>query len=64
VSSMTATVRRMSPRQIAVWTAVAILGAVAWGIIALVRGERINAVWLIFAARAHNGGQAGPIGEE
>jgi carbon starvation protein len=40
----------MSPRQIAIWAGVAILGAVAWGIIALVRGEHINAVWLIFAA--------------
>jgi carbon starvation protein len=40
----------MSPRQVAIWVAVAILGAVAWGILALVRGERINAVWLIFAA--------------
>ena len=49
MSSITA-VRRMSPRQIAIWAGVAILGAVAWGIIALVRGEHINAVWLIFAA--------------
>jgi carbon starvation protein len=49
VSSVTA-IRRMSPRQVAIWAAVAILGAVAWGILALARGERINAVWLIFAA--------------
>jgi carbon starvation protein len=39
-------------RSIVVWTAVAIVGAVAWGVIALVRGEQISAAWLIFAALA------------
>jgi carbon starvation protein len=43
-------VRRFKPREALVWTAVALLGAVAWGIVALVRGEQINAVWLLFAA--------------
>jgi carbon starvation protein len=37
-------------RSIVIWTAVALLGAVAWGILALARGEEINAVWLLFAA--------------
>ena len=37
-------------RSIVVWTAVAVLGAIAWGMLALYRGEEINAVWLIFAA--------------
>ncbi len=37
-------------RSIVVWTAVAIVGAVAWGVIALVRDEQISAVWLIAAA--------------
>ena len=37
-------------RSIVVWTAVAVVGAVAWGVIALVRGERISAVWLVAAA--------------
>jgi carbon starvation protein len=41
---------RFKPREALVWTAVALLGAVAWGIVALVRGEQINAVWLLFAA--------------
>ena len=36
--------------RIAIWTAVALVGAVAWGVIALVRGEQISAAWLIFAA--------------
>jgi len=44
------TARRIKPREALVWTAVAILGAVSWGIVALVRGEQINAVWLLFAA--------------
>jgi carbon starvation protein len=39
-------------RSIAIWTVVALVGAVSWGVIALVRGERISAAWLIFAALA------------
>ncbi|MFD5744243.1 carbon starvation CstA family protein [Streptomyces massasporeus] len=41
---------RMSPRSVLLWTAVALLGAVAWGVLALARGERISAVWLVIAA--------------
>jgi carbon starvation protein len=41
---------RITPREALVWTAVAVLGGVSWGIVALVRGEQINAVWLLFAA--------------
>jgi len=33
-----------------VWTAVAVLGAVALGIVALSRGETINAIWVVMAA--------------
>ncbi|MEA2361102.1 MAG: carbon starvation protein [Thermoleophilaceae bacterium] len=42
--------RPVRVRSIVIWTGVALLGAVAWGILALARGERINAVWLLFAA--------------
>jgi carbon starvation protein len=42
--------RRISVRSILIWTGVSILGAVAWGIIALARGESISAAWLIIAA--------------
>jgi carbon starvation protein len=42
--------RRVSVRSILIWTGVSILGAVAWGIIALARGENISAAWLIIAA--------------
>jgi carbon starvation protein len=41
---------RWTPGRIAIWTAVALLGAVAWGILALARGESVNAVWMIVAA--------------
>jgi len=40
------------PRRIAVWVAVAVSGALAWGVIALSRGEKISAIWLIVAALA------------
>src|SRR5829696_1523871 len=41
---------RWTPGRIAIWTVVAVLGAVAWGILALARGESVNAVWLVVAA--------------
>ncbi len=41
---------RSRVRSIVIWSTVAVVGAVAWGVIALVRGERISAVWLIAAA--------------
>ncbi len=41
---------RPSPRSIAVWTLVALVGAVCWGVVALVRDEHISAVWLLGAA--------------
>ncbi|PSL00147.1 carbon starvation protein [Murinocardiopsis flavida] len=43
---------KWTPATIAVWTAVALVGAIAWGFIALSRGEEISAAWLIFAALA------------
>ncbi|HVD13390.1 MAG TPA: carbon starvation CstA family protein [Actinomycetota bacterium] len=41
---------RWTPQRIAVWAAIALLGAVAWGVLALARGESVNAAWLIVAA--------------
>ena len=35
---------------IAIWVGVAVLGAVAFGILALTRGESINSIWLLIAA--------------
>jgi carbon starvation protein len=37
-------------RSIAIWSAVALVGAVCWGVVALVRDEQISAVWLLGAA--------------
>src|SRR6266511_4791160 len=42
--------RRLDARQVAIWTTVALLGAVAWAVLALGRGESVNAVWMLFAA--------------
>src|SRR3712207_1391036 len=36
----------------AIWVGVGILGAVCWGVLALSRGETINAGWILFAALA------------
>jgi carbon starvation protein len=41
---------RMNPRSILIWTAVAIVGAVAWGVLAISRGENVSAIWLVAAA--------------
>ncbi len=37
-------------RSILIWSVVAVVGAVCWGVVALVRGEQISAVWLLGAA--------------
>ena len=42
--------RRIDPKQVAVWSAVSLVAAVAWGVLALARGERVSAVWLVAAA--------------
>ncbi|WP_116451461.1 carbon starvation CstA family protein [Blastococcus litoris] len=39
-----------SVKSIAIWTAVAVVGAVCWGVLAIARGETISALWLLFAA--------------
>ena len=43
---------RGKTRSILIWTTVALIGAVSWGVVALVRGEQISAAWLVFAAVA------------
>jgi len=44
--------RARNPQQWLIWGAVSVAGAVAWGVIALVRGEPISAIWLLVAAFA------------
>jgi len=36
--------------KIIIWTAIALLGGVAWVMLAVVRGETVNAIWFVFAA--------------
>jgi len=42
--------KRWTPVRIATWAAIAVLGGVAWVMLAIVRGETINAIWFVFAA--------------
>jgi carbon starvation protein len=42
--------KKSRTRSIAIWSAVALVGAICWGVVALVRGEPISAVWLLGAA--------------
>ncbi|VXB18858.1 carbon starvation CstA family protein [Citricoccus sp. K5] len=41
---------RWTPLKIAIWAAIALLGGVAWVMLAIVRGETVNAIWFVFAA--------------
>lgn len=43
---------RRGPVQAVVWVAVAVLGAAAWTVLALSRGEEVSALWILFAALA------------
>ncbi|MCB5169189.1 carbon starvation protein A [Streptomyces bambusae] len=40
----------MTPKSIAVWSLVALVGAAGWAVLALSRGEEISAAWLLAAA--------------
>jgi carbon starvation protein len=42
--------RNLRPVRALIWVAIAILGAAAFGVLALARGETINAAWLLTAA--------------
>jgi carbon starvation protein len=41
---------RMSSKSMAIWGAVAVVGAVCWSVLALSRGEEVSALWILFAA--------------
>ncbi len=41
---------RWTPAKIALWVAIALLGGLAWRMLAIVRGETVNAIWFVFAA--------------
>jgi carbon starvation protein len=42
--------RKWTPLRIAVWVGIALLGGLSWVMLALVRGETVNAIWFVFAA--------------
>ncbi|MFC3960619.1 carbon starvation CstA family protein [Nocardia jiangsuensis] len=42
--------RPITPVKKGIFGAIAVLGAVAWAILAVVRGESVNAVWIVIAA--------------
>ncbi|MHA7240872.1 carbon starvation CstA family protein [Arthrobacter sp. TMS1-12-1] len=42
--------RRWTPAKIALWVGIALLGGVSWTILAIIRGETVNAIWFVFAA--------------
>ncbi|MGY1638555.1 carbon starvation CstA family protein [Geodermatophilus sp. SYSU D00742] len=42
--------RRPSVKSVVVWLLVAAVGAVAWTVLALARGETVSALWILFAA--------------
>ena len=41
---------RWTPAKIALWVAIALLGGLGWTMLAVVRGETVNAIWFVFAA--------------
>ncbi len=41
---------RWTPLKIVVWVIIALLGGLAWVMLAIVRGETVNAIWFVFAA--------------
>lgn len=42
--------RKWTPKKIAIWAAIALLGGVAWFMLAIIRGETVNAIWFVFAS--------------
>lgn len=43
---------KMNPPSMALWGAIAVVGAVCWTMLALSRGEEVSALWILFAALA------------
>ena len=42
--------RTWTPAKIVLWAAIALLGGVAWFMLAIIRGETVNAIWFVFAS--------------
>ncbi|MBB2959334.1 carbon starvation CstA family protein [Pseudoclavibacter helvolus] len=41
---------RWTPAKVAMWVGIGLLGGLAWTMLAIVRGETVNAIWFVFAA--------------
>ena len=39
--------RKWTPAKIGLWVGISLLGAVAWFMLAIVRGETVNAIWFV-----------------
>lgn len=42
--------QRWTPLKIGVWVILALLGGIGWFMVAIMRGENVNALWFVFAA--------------
>lgn len=42
--------KNWTPAKIALWAAIALLGGIAWFMVAVIRGETVNAIWFVFAS--------------
>jgi carbon starvation protein len=42
--------RNWTPLKIGIWVTIALLGGLSWVMLAVVRGETVNAIWFVFAA--------------
>ena len=42
--------RKWTPGKIALWAGIALLGGLAWFMLAIIRGETVNAIWFVFAS--------------
>src|SRR6478672_8192032 len=42
--------RTWTPAKIVLWAAIALLGGIAWFMLAIIRGETVNAIWFVFAS--------------
>ncbi len=42
--------RKWTPAKIALWGAISLLGGLSWVMLAIVRGETVNAIWFVFAS--------------
>lgn len=42
--------KKWTPAKIALWVGIALLGGLSWVMLAIIRGETVNAIWFVFAA--------------